>query len=206
MAVKIKPMTKTQLVEYFRVYRDAFPDWRVEHDVVLVRSNGPIKQHIAFEALRAGSYRPSCSIQVLVAPEVRLLTRFLDIKHRELLPRDHSAKWPDMVKAMEEQFLPSVRKALNTAEVLQLGEEAVARDKIDNINYSSGLAALNAYVGNMDRALWWCERINTQLAAKEREPADWEQHLATFAQQLREAITTGRVQSFFRERAEPRSN
>ncbi len=57
-----------------------------------------------------------------------------------------------MVKAMEEQFLPSVRKPLDTAEVLKLAEEEVVRDKIDNINYlSSGLAALNAYVGNMDR-------------------------------------------------------
>ncbi len=56
--MKIRPVTMKQLREYFKDYRSAFPDWAVEHDVVLARSEGPIKQHIAFEALRTGYTGP----------------------------------------------------------------------------------------------------------------------------------------------------
>jgi len=109
MPVKIKPLTKQQLFEYFKVYRDAFPDWAVENEVVLVRLQGPIKQCIAFEALRGGAYRPSSSVEVLVSDGVRILFSFLDIKNREILPRDYLVKWPRIVKAMEEQFVELCR-------------------------------------------------------------------------------------------------
>ena len=32
MPVKIAPLTKKQLVEYFQPYREAFTDWAVEYD------------------------------------------------------------------------------------------------------------------------------------------------------------------------------
>ena len=88
MAIKITALTKRQLVGYFDDYRDAFPGWNVEHDVDFARTQGPVKQHVALEALRSGTYRPSCSVEILVTPGVPVLTRFLDIKHREVLPRE----------------------------------------------------------------------------------------------------------------------
>src|SRR2546426_8957898 len=137
MPVKIKPLTKQQLFEYSKVYRDAFPDWAVENEVVLVRLQGPIKQCIAFEALRGGAYRPSSSVEVSVSDGVRILFSFLDIKNREILPRDYLVKWPRIVKAMEEQFRPPIRRPLDVAEVLRLGEQEVARDQIENVNHFS---------------------------------------------------------------------
>lgn len=203
MAVKIKPLTKTELVRLFQDYRAAFADWSVEHDVVLVRSQGPLKQHIAFEALRSGAYRPSCSVQVLVAPDVRLLAQFLDIKHREVLPREHGVKTPRVVAAMDSQFLPLVRRPLVVEEVLRLAEEEVVRDRIEKLHYSTGLAALNAYVGNIDRALWWCDRVPTQISALGRTPAEWEQRQETFASELRHAIQHGEARAFLDRQTEP---
>ena len=196
MAIKITPLTKRQLVGYFNDYRLAFSDWRVEHDVVLARSHGPVEQRISFEALRSGAYRPLCSVVVLVAPGTQVLPRFLDIKHREVLPREHSAKLPSVLKVMEDQFQPSIRRPLDAAEVLRLAEEEVVRDKIDKTLYSVALAALNAFVGNSDRATSWCDRVPIQLAGLGREPADWEQEHAEYAQQLRQAIKSGQARAF----------
>lgn len=200
MAIKIIPLTKRQLVGYFNDYRDAFPDWDVEHDVVLVRAHGLVKQHIAFEALRSGAYRPSCSVEVLSTPPMQVLFRFLDIKHREVLPHEHAVKQPLVLKAMELQFQPSILKPLDTVEVLRLAEEEVVRDKIDKTQYSVALAALNGYVGKSDRAIWWCDRVPIQLAALGREPAEYEQEHAEYVIKLRQAIMAGQAQAFLQDR------
>lgn len=195
MPVRIKPLTEAQLIGFFRDYREAFPEWSAEHDVVLTRSLGPIKQVIALEALRSGAYRPSHSIEVAGPPDRgQLLFRYLDVRHREVLPREHSTKWPLVVKAMEEQFLPAVREPLDLAQVMYLGEEQVTRDGGENPVSFSSLAVLGAFLGNSDRALRWCDRSNSHLASLGREPADWESRLASFNQQLRQAIQTGDVE------------
>ena len=200
MSIKITPMTKRQLIGFFNEYRGNFPGWDVEHDLVFVRSEGLVKQHIAFEALRSGAYRPSCSVEVLATPGARVLHRFLNIKHREVLPREHATKRSLVLEAMEDQFQPSIRGPLNVAEVLRLTEEEVIRDKIDNINYSVALAALNAYVGNLDRATRWCDQVSIQLAETKREPADWEREYVIYTQQLRQAIIHGQEQAFLQAR------
>ena len=97
---------------------------------------------------------------------------------------------------MEDQFQPSIRRPLDAAEVLRLAEEEVVRDKIDKTLYSVALAALNAFVGNSDRATSWCDRVPIQLAGLGREPADWEQEHAEYAQQLRQAIKSGQARAF----------
>lgn len=104
--------------------------------------------------------------------------------------------WPRVIEAMEQQFLPAVRKPLDVGEVLQLAEEEMVRDKIENINHYSGLAALHADVGNPEASLNWCERVESQLARREREPADWERQQAQFTRRLSEAIRTGRQHEF----------
>jgi len=196
MATTVKPLTKAQLIRFVQDYHSAFPDWHVEHDVVLVRSQGPLRQHIAFEALRDGAYRPSCSVEVLLAPEARVLARFLDIKHREVLPREHVAKLPSVVRAMESDFLPPVRRPLHVEKVLQLAEEDATKSKIETLQYSNALAALNAFVGNSDRALSWCDRVMQQIAAIRETPADWEQRQGQFAVHLREAILREEAHAF----------
>ena len=203
MPVRIKPLTKAQLAGFFRDYRDAFPGWSVEADVVLSRALGPVKQVIAFEALRSGAYRPSHSIEVTGPPDTgQLLFQHLDVRHREVLPREHATKWPFVVKAMEEQFLPAVREPLDLARVLRLGEEQVARDGSENPVSFSSLAALSAHLGDSDRSLRWCDRSSSRLASLGRDPADWESRLDSFNQQLRKSIQTGRVREFLREGAD----
>ena len=194
--MSIKPLTKRELTKYFSDYRREFPDWAVKHDFVLVRHQGPIEQHIAFEGLRGGSYRPSHSVHLLVGPDVTMLSGFLDIKHRDVLPREHVRKFPLVIRAMEEQFRPSIRRPLDVEEVLRLAEEDVTRGQISNLNDLSGLAALSAYVGDTKRAFSWSDRVEERVQKLGRAPADWELRLAEFARGLRNAIQAGNHRSF----------
>ena len=190
-------LTKKHLLDCFRNYREAFPDWAVEHDVVLSRVNGAVRQQIGFQALRTGAYRPSCSIQVLLVPEFcYVLQQWLDVKHREVSLREHATKWPSVVKAMEEQFLPPIRNPLSVVETLRLAEEDTERNGIDNLNNSTGLAALNAYQGNLERALYWCDRVKTCSAKMERQLGEWEVRKVEFVTQLLHAIDEGRERMF----------
>lgn len=190
----MKPLTKAQLVGYFRDYREVFPEWLVEHEVVLYRSVGPVKQMIGFEALRSGAYRPSHSVEVAGLPDGgQVLFEFLDVRHREVLPREHAAKCPLVVKAMEDQFLPALREPLKPTEVLRLGEESVVRWKVESPATFSSLATLSAHLGDLDRSLRWCDRSDSGLAGRGRELADWEVRLVSFNQHLRRAIQEGRT-------------
>jgi hypothetical protein len=188
MTIKIKQITKGDLIDYFHDYRIVFPDWAVTHDVVLVRSHELVEQKIAFESLRAGSYRPSCSLTVLSIPRSQLIFNFLDIRNREVFPREHSSKWPHIVSAMEAQFLPSIRAPLDIIEILRIAESEVLRNKITNVNRLSGLAALNAYVGNTPKALYWCDKIEGQVKESIQKPLDWELQHVDFSRQLRTSI------------------
>lgn len=200
MPLGLKPLTKAQLVGFFRDYRDVFLEWSVEHDVVLFRTLGPVKQIIAFEALRSGSYRPSHSVRVVGPPDGgQLLFRFLDIRHREITPREHATKWPLVVKAMEEQFLPPVREPLELAKVLQFGEEQVVHDGGSNAVTLSSLAALNAYLGDSDRSLLWCDRSSSRLASMGHQPTDRDARLQAFNRHLRESIQTGCALEFLQK-------
>jgi hypothetical protein len=198
MPVKIAPLTKKQLIAYFQPYREAFADWTVEHDVMLTRTHGPLRQAIHFQALRSGAYRPSHAIDILVpVPDgCSILHKHLDVKHREVLPREHPAKWPLVLKAMEEQFLPPVRKPLDAPETLRFGEEEAERDRIDNINYMTGLAVLNAYLRNAERALYWCGRIEKRAAHMGRQLGDWEIRKRRYALELQQGIEVGKDREF----------
>jgi hypothetical protein len=197
MAVNIKPLTKAELIDYFQVYRKVFPDWTVEHQVVLVRACGPIRQHIAFEALRSGDYRPSCSIRVVGPPDgAQLLHQYLDIKHVSISRREHLSKWSSVLKAMEEQFQPPVRKPLDIAEVLFLSEEATEEHNIDNVNNSTALAVMNAYLGKTERALFCCNRVEERATNAENKLAEWEVRKIQYIRELQQAIKAGKASEF----------
>ena len=53
------------------------------------------------------------AIWALPLPTVAMLHQFLDVKHEQVLPRQHPVRWKGVVAAMEEQFQPSIRKALD---------------------------------------------------------------------------------------------
>jgi hypothetical protein len=195
-----RKLTKQDLAGFFADYRSAFPDWDVEHDVVLVRSHGLLEQRIAFEALRSGAYRPSCAVYVRPA-DAQLLFRFLDVKHREVRPREHTRKWPLVLKAMEEQYEPPIRALLSAADVLRRAEEEATRDSISNVNLATGLAVLNAHLERTDRALDLCMRIDDMLENLGRPPADWEVERAQLANRLRDALQAGRHQALLEELA-----
>ena len=197
MTIKTPPLTKKALLKYFADYRQAFPDWAVRHKVALVRSEGVIEQWIDFQALRAGSYRPSCSIRV-IGPDhgFRLLAQFLDIKHEQIWPREHERKFPLVLKAMDEQFQPDIRRPLDLSEVFRLGETEVAQGRAGNINYCCGLAVLGTAIGKDDRGLFWCDQVEKKLQSLGREPADWEIEYAQFARDLRTSIEKDRASAF----------
>lgn len=198
----IEPLTDRELVKYFGVYRDAFPDWDVEHKVVLTRASGPISQRISFQALRSGAYRPSCSIWVAGPPErSQLLWQFLEKSLEQVDRRQHDTKWPLMLKAMEEQFVPRVREPLNIAEVFRLAAEQAERDGIQNIRYFNGLATLSVHLGQTKNALQWCDRAEASLEKNGCDPAEWDLSQVGFTHQLRDALNSDRAPEFLADLA-----
>lgn len=194
----MKPLAKTELKEYFQVYRDAFPEWEADVPYSLSRTCGPITQTIGFQNLSYGAYRPSCGVRVIGPPDEgsELLPQLLDVKHREVSRREHSEKWPKVLQAIEEQFVPDVRKPLDIAEVLELAEEEA--EKGANGRYLSGVAALCTYVGQDDRAIEWCNRAEASINefGHAMPCPDWMLKQVDFACSLREAIRSGHGKKF----------
>ncbi|MCY2987167.1 MAG: hypothetical protein NTY19_04765 [Planctomycetota bacterium] len=188
----MKRLTKKQLADIVDVYHTKFSQWTVIGGERLVRLNGPVLQQIGFEILRSGAYRPSSGVRFLVAPGAAMLHQFLDIRHREILLREHGAAWERVIDAMEQQFVPSVRNPLRVEEVRDLCEHAAGQ----NTNACYGLAALNAYLGDTSRALVWCDRLNASVAASDPEPAAWQLEHLEFGRKLRDAIQEGKERSF----------
>jgi hypothetical protein len=201
--MSMKPLSKKELKEYFQVYREAFPDWDVKHQVMLTRSAGPISQHIPFQSLSYGAYRPECMVDVVGPPDggATLLHQMLDVKHRQVERRQHSTEWPKVLKAIEEQFVPDVRRPLEVAEVLRLAEEEALRDGISNERYLNGLATLNVHLGHDDRAVEWRDRAEASFKefAEATPPPEWMLKQVEFARQLRDAIREGRGSEFLAE-------
>jgi len=188
----IYPLTKKQLKEVVECYAAVFPDWKIIDGDRLVRSCGPILQQIGFEALRSGAYRPAAGIRALPLPTVRMLPQFLDIKHVQILLREHATKWQGVVAAMEQQFRPSIRKPLDLREVKGLCEQE-ARESTNDLCM---LAILNAYLGEKEQALSCCERMQTVPPPTLAPRLDWEQRHREFGRQLRQAIEAGSERQF----------
>ena len=98
---------------------------------------------------------------------------------------------------MEEQFIPPVRMRLDANETLQYAEQSVKPYGGDvGINCSTGLAALNAYLGESERALYWCSQVEVKAASMGRELADWEIRKRQFTSELREVVNAGKARDF----------
>jgi hypothetical protein len=191
----MKPLSKRELDEFFQVYRDAFPEWEADAPYALSRSRGPITQVIGFESLSYGAYRPTCGVVVVGPPDggSTLLPQMLDVKHRQIERRQHQSEWPKILRAIEDQFVPDVRRPLDVADVLSLAEKE-ASGGVANLRYLNGLAVLSVYAGHDDRAIKWCDRAEASSSRVRRTSwPDWMVKQVAFARELREAIRTGRA-------------
>ena len=192
MAIKIQPLTKKQLSEIVECYATVFPDWQLLDGNRLERTFGPVVQHIGFEALRGGAYRPMGAIWALPLPTVAMLHQFLDIKYVQILPRQHVRVWRDVVGAMEKQFCPSIRKPLELLEIKGLCEQQ-ARTTTNDLCM---LAILNAYIGEREKAFICCENMQSITTPMLAHLPEWEERHRNFCRELQKAIETGNERQF----------
>lgn len=198
----IKPISKAQLRVFFDDYAAVFPEWKRQSDTAIVRGAGPAEQRIGIEGLRSGAYRPWCIVEVQLAPLGRalgILPRHLDIKHREVRPQQHAAKWREVVGAIEEQFQPPVRQPLELEDTLRRGAAEVLDARVENANYDCALAGLATYVGMDEEALRWCERAIARFETPARTPFPWEAPLVQFARGLARATRSGEGRTFLED-------
>jgi hypothetical protein len=186
------PLTKRQLGEIVECYAPVFPGWKLVDGQVFVRMHGPIVQHVGIEALRYNAYRSWSGIAALPLPTVRMLHQVLDVKHRQIEFRDHPTKWKGMVAAMEQQFRPPIREPLDLREVKELCEQHAG----ESTNDLCMLAILNAYLGEKEKALACCERMQILAPPAVAPRLDWEKRHKEFGCQLRHAIEAGNERQF----------
>lgn len=199
-----KRMTKKQIKEVVAEYATHFPKWVVSSDRAgIVRESGPIQQEIWFHALRTGDYRPMHGISSLVLPEARIgmLTQLLDVRNRESTLKQHAARMPNMLAAMEQQFRPDVRKPLDVAEVLELCE-AEAGSMPDTTNNMTMLAILSGWLGRDRDALAYCERIQHCPLPTLAPMPEWQDAMRAFGRELAEAVRSRNAKVFLESRVE----
>jgi hypothetical protein len=203
-----RPLSRKELKQFFEPYRQAFPDWTVEHDVMLTRKQGPLRQGMFLHRLGYAAYRPEhfIDLSISIPDGCGLIHQHLDVKHRQVERLAHERMWAKVLKAMEEQFVPSIRKPLDVAQTLWLAELEVERNQVDNVNHFVGLAALNAYLGNSEKALHWCDRgersvrdwiAEYEAASINISVPDWMARKREYALALRQAIEAGTLREFF---------
>jgi hypothetical protein len=201
---KYKPMTKAQLKVVVADYAGALSDWKLAYDrTALVRSFGPVQQMIWFQALRTGDYRPTHGISALVLRDahIRMLPQILDVRNRESSQKQHAARMPNMLVAMEQQFQPDIRKPLDIAEVLALCE-AEAGAMPDTTNNMAMLAILNAWLGRDGDALEYCERMQHCPLPTLAPMPEWEASMRTFGRYLAKAVRAGTAREFLESATE----
>lgn len=194
MAIPL-PISKVQLTNVVKHYATVFPGWEMFAGVGFFRTEGPIRQQIGFEALPSGAYRPSCGIRALPLPTARMLFRHLDVRHRQVLFRQHESRWKDIVAAMEQQFMPAIRKPIDLEEVAELCE----REARNATNDLAMLAILYAWLGRKDEAIRCCESLEHAPPPALAPRLDWETRHIEFSRALAKAISTGTECSFLKE-------
>lgn len=194
MPNRIKKMTKAELRRYVDAYRVFFNDWIQIKGEGFFRFSGPIAQLVWFENLRSGAYRPASAVSILVARNSVMLHGFLDVRHRQVYPREHDAKFKEICSAMQEQFVPPICQPLNPLEVLKTCEEN-ARESIQDAH---ALSALHAYFGHMNSARKWMDAVKRMTIGRDNLQ-DWEISCLQDMNQLEKAIQQGNVQEFLEE-------
>ena len=193
-------LSAAALRECFQDYRASFPEWEVKQDGVLVRRTGLLRQVIAFERVRGHAYRPSCSVELLVSPTYQILFAFLAGPRKETRASEHTARWKDVVAAMETQFTPAIRSPLSLAAVIRAASDARAEGGAGNVQRVAGMAILFAIDGDLNGAARCCQDVEG-LVDHSRPQADWERTSVETARELLGAIKAGRVEQFLVSRS-----
>jgi hypothetical protein len=171
-------------VDQFYAY---FPNWkRIDLDA-FGREAGPIAQEIFFERLSYGTYRPTSYIRIFPVHSGTAFHQFLTVV-TSVRPCDHPSKFPRIVEAMHKEIVPSVDAPLSPEDILRRFEQ---REQYDKDVKAHDLAALNAYLGHDDRALYWCEQFPKLVEARGQfawQDYDYERY--AFLNQLEHWIKT----------------
>ena len=187
-------MTVSELRPIVAFYHSNLPGWRAVREDTLFREAGPVLQGITFERLSYGSYRPIGYIRVLVAPEkcwVFELPQHLDAKIRQIDPRAHEVLCYKVAQAIRTEFLPDVGVPLEAASVLALYE----RSAVPSGPEAYSLAALNAYLGDRDRALYWCSQFSS-LVTGAGAWQEYDYRRLNFLNRLRTLIVSGEANAW----------
>ncbi|WP_456968282.1 hypothetical protein [Luteibacter sp. HA06] len=156
-------------------------------EIALVRQSGPIQQMIWFQKMNYAAYRPSHVVKALPISMPRMLAQHLDIRNREIKYASHASQMVNVVSAMELQFMPSIRKPLDPTEVLALCE-AEARETTNDLMM---LAILYAWIGQKEKAVDCCERLQSTASPLLAPVPEWEEAMRQFGKELVVAITSG---------------
>lgn len=190
-------MTKAELRKYVPAYESLFEGWHKRSEEAFFRVSGPFAQQVWFENLRSGAYRPAMAVSILVITDGAILHQFLDVKYRQVLPREHERKLDGVRKAMQTEFRPSIAKPFDEEEAMQMFIEQAT----DRIRDASSLAALYAYAGCLPQALEMVSKVRRLAEAKD-ELFVWEPALVDQAVDLATAIKNGSQAAYLAEKME----
>lgn len=186
---RYKRLTVTELKAIVEFYHEYFPAWKVIEKGTLVREDGPVAQAITFERLSGGEYRPTGHIRVLVVPEdvwgfelPQRISKNHAINRRQ--DREYRRRVLERIRA---EFVPSVDQPLVAEDVLKLYEEQAYPSSPE----AYSLAALNAYLGHDDRALYWCSRFSELVNQSANPWQDFDLKRKAFLDQLESWIKGG---------------
>jgi hypothetical protein len=182
-----KPMTEKQLRDVVAQYFGEFPDWTMSGGVAFVRESGPIQQMIWFQKMSYAAYRPTHVVRVLPISLPRMLTQDLDVRHRETRYGLHEREWLGVVRAMEQQFKPDIRRPLDVADVLLLCEKE-ARNTANDLLM---LAILYAWLGRKAEAHDCCEKLQVTPPPTLAPIPEWEASMRSFGRELAMAMEQG---------------
>jgi hypothetical protein len=183
-------LTITELRAIVEFYHAHFPTWNVIEKGTLVREDGPVAQAITFERLSGGDYRPTGHIHVLIVPADHWyfeLPQDLNIQVRHISRRQDREFRPQVLEAIRAEFVPNVDRPLVAEEVLKLYEEKAYPSSPE----AYSLAALNAYLGHNERALYWCSRFAELVNEGSKPWQDFDLKRRGFLEQLEIWIREG---------------
>ena len=189
---KYEMIKKKQLKEFVKDYYKLFKGWILIDSITFARYNTLVEQMVWFDRLSGGRYRPTLTISTCLDPVSGLFHQHLKGKCHTISPLEHPLKYSNALDAMEEQFLPSIKQSLVLKEVLTLSEDSFNKQS----NMAVGLAVLNAYVGNNNRAIELCESVPCLVEKMGRPPADWEIEQIEFSKKLIEETGKGFAKQF----------
>lgn len=184
-------LTTRELNPIIAFYHTQLPSWKIIQKDILAREDGPIAQGIAFERLSGGEYRPIGHIHVLVAPAEHWyleMPQDLNIKVRQINRRQHPEFRDRVIEAIRAEFVPHVDAPLIAEEVLSLYERELNPPRSLDA-YS--LAAFSAFLGQNDRAIYWCLRFTELVNASGATWLDCDYKRREFLDRLESWIKAG---------------